>query len=392
MLLKCKLCGGTNLVPALSLESQALMELTNEPSVGQLFPLDIVFCGDCHLPQLSYSVPQAGMYDNYWYRSSISETMRAALKDVVEAAEREVPLPARAGRYRYWTDIGANDGCLLRECHRNTFRTAIEPSSVTPAGMFIDSIVKDYFPCQIPSGKQDIITSIAMFYDVPEPVEFAASIAYQLKDDGVWINQLNTVVPVMKNTAYDFISHEHITYWTLETMQHCVEKVGLEVYKVEHFELNGGTSRYYIGHKGKHPITESVMETNFAEMHYNSIESWRWFDAQVQNSRARLHQFIEQHPGEVVGRGASTRGNVILQYCGLGPEQIPYIADRDPRKHGLYMSGSKIPIVSEQEAHDRGANIFLLMLYSYYDQIKKRDSEVFGRDVQYLLPLGGKLV
>jgi hypothetical protein len=229
-----------------------------------------------------------------------------------------------------------------------------------------------------------------MFYDVDTPRQFISDIAGLLKPDGVWINQMNFVGPVMRANAFDFCSHEHIALWDFPTFVNAVAEVGLEVFDLEELPLNGGTYRIYIDHRNQRRISPRVYEYQAKDAEYNSVHAWLQFRLRVTENghlfRALLTNLNRQ--GKIVTvLGASTRGNSLLQAYGLSVADFPYASDRDPNKWGRMMAGTNIPIVSEEEARERKPDYFLVLPYSYIEQIARREAIFLGRGGHFIVPL-----
>ena len=398
----CRLCTGVRLDDIWDLGEQAVADFPFAQSVITrpvlMVPLRLVRCVNCGLVQLAYTVDREAMYENYYYRSGVSKTMREALEGVVYGAMARVEL-------RKWDavlDIGCNDGELLNNYSNHLTRIGIDPSNITAAmgrGPIINAgvppiLVHNYFSygavSQVWRENVKIITSVAMFYDVDRPLDFMADVADVLHPSGVWVNQLNYVPSIMENNAFDFISHEHLTYWDMTLMGDWLAKVGLEIFDVELLPLNGGTARFYIQHKGVRPVTKQVSQMREIEKDLRGDGMWRQFRQRIDLNGEILRNMIEEakRAGKVVAvLGASTRGNSLLQYYGLGVEQLPYASDRDPAKWGRKMVRTDIPIISEEEARARKPDYFLVLPYSYIDEIAVREKEYLSNGGKLIVPL-----
>lgn len=382
----CRLCTSTQLAPVLDLGEQYVVDFLDADSGGMKAPLKVVRCQSCSLAQLAHTVHRDVMYRKYWYRSGTSETMRAALKDVAQAATGCVAL--RPGDIVL--DIGANDGTLLREFPKETYKLGIDPAKNNVI-IGTNEAIYDYFSYRLLTGrKAKVVTSVAMFYDVDRPLDFAADVADVLEEDGVWINQLNYLPEVLKNNAVDFFSHEHITHWGLRVMCEMLKKVGLEVFKAEVLPLNGGTIRAYIQHSGIRPVERRVDDLWYQEAGLTTDREWASFERKVKHNGVKLGKLLSDLRADgkrVFVRGASTRGNSLLQYYGLGVNELPYAADRDEHKWGKKMVGTDIPILSEAEAKAMNPDYFLVLPYSYLNQFVDRDRDYLAAGGGYIVPL-----
>jgi hypothetical protein len=199
----------------------------------------------------------------------------------------------------------------------------------------------------------------------------------------------------MERNAFDFISHEHLCYYTVCDLIGLARRAGLECVDGQTFDLNGGTTRLVF----KQKKAAGVPRVRLTDLHLNEIkggytgpltgpESWAKFKMRVANQRRALRVALNSFPqGKVFVRGASTRGNSLLQYYGLNVSNFPYAADRDPAKWGKRMAGTNIPIISEQEAKDMNPAAFLLLPYSYLDSFLVRDREWLLTGGKFIIPL-----
>lgn len=365
-------------------------------------PLRVITCRNCGLAQLAHSVNRDLLYRNYFYRSSSSDTMKAALDEVVAAAMAHVTLISGD----HVLDIGANDGWLLSRYPASIYTVGMEPSDAIPQGTYSNLwpkiMIHDYFNYEnvrsaisLTQKPYKIITSIAMFYDVDTPLQFMADVADLLAPDGVWINQMNYLPLILQNNAVDFFSHEHVTQWTLKALMYGLEKVRLQVFRVETFPLNGGTARFYIQHARdwaihKRRVEDSVDEMLRVETEFHVQDSWARFQVRMaqkrQEVRDLLHAFSLKSK-QIFVLGASTRGNSLLQYYGLDVTQLPFASERDPAKVGRVMAGTNIPIISEEEARKRNPAAFLVLPYSYRDEIIEREQEYLNGGGRLIFPL-----
>ena len=396
----CRLCSHNELTPLWDLGEQYIMgypPLSYPRDYGVKAPLRLWMCCQCKLVQLEHTVDRDKLYEHYYYRSGISGTMRNALQEVVDHARRSANLlPGDAV-----ADIGCNDGTLLDLYPPSAVTIGVDPSDIARQTVHarhtfvnhyfsVDSLKRAYPNVRL--GTWKIITSVAMFYDVPRPLDFMADIADMLHEEGVWVNQMNYTPMAMNNLAVDFISHEHLTYWTIQTLEWGLEHAGLEIFDIDLLPLNGGTARFYIQHRGARPIIhkDKVDKLRHDELEYNSPQAWQAFHEKVDRNGSVLRGILGRARSQekvVAVYGASTRGNSLLQYYDLDVKQLPYAADRDPQKWGKKMVGTNIPIVSEEEARSCKPDYFLVLPYSYIEEFKVREKEFLDRGGKFIVPL-----
>ena len=306
---KCRVCGNANLVPILSLGEQYATNFVEADSKNLATgPLDLVLCqtkdGGCGLLQMQHTFNHDLLYQQYWYQSGISTTMVKALADVAHNAQSLVK-PAAGDIV---VDIGANDGTLLRQYQITGLKTVgFEPSNLYKLGEKGNfKIIHDYFnyPAfkkEFGSAKAKIITAISMFYDLEDPNTFVEDARKVLADDGVFIIQMNYLVLMLENNTFDNISHEHLEYYSLFSLENLLSRHDLEVFDVELNDVNGGSIRTYVKHKGA-----SVKESAGAKQRLlaqREVEKklglddksvYAQFAKRISAIKTRLHSFLER--------------------------------------------------------------------------------------------------
>ncbi len=394
----CRVCGCEELKPVIGLGNQYVINFPDgdEPTEGIRAPLDMVICAhtDCSLVQLKHTVNPDLMYREYWYRSGVNQTMRDALADVTQSACKRVDLVAGD----IAVDIGANDGTLLRSYDNSDLVTVgFEPASnlvpLTSEGT--SKVINDYFNRaafdeNFPGRKAKIVTSIAMFYDLEDPNSFVADIAGILDDGGVWINQMNYLGTMLTYNAFDNISHEHLEYYSLSSLEFLLSRHDLEVFDVEQNILNGGSLRAYICKKGQRPATAAVQAMRQTEVHLKTYEPYLEFVDRLQAIKDKICRFISEERAKgktVYVYGASTRGNTLLQYFGLDSSLLVAAAERNPAKFGKKMVGTNVPIISEEEARAAKPDYMLVLPWAFIDEFVKRETEFLSGGGKFIVPL-----
>lgn len=373
----CRACGHENLEPMLSLGEQFLVDFPKDINHGlPRAPLDLVRCGGCGLLQLAHSADPELLYRDFWYRSSVNQTMRLALQDVVrEVVEND-------HRWGTWLDIGANDGYLLSRV-KGFHRIGCEPATVFEADLkaHCEEMILDFFRGQVDPQSCDVITSIAMFYDLDDPDTFLEHIARSLKRDGVWINQLNDSPTMLSQNAFDSIVHEHLCYYDVPSLQQLYRKHGLEIVRISRNDVNGGSIRVAAKKRGK--------PTDLSDYPAPTREQVRAFASRTRRWRALMQDYGSYWAEfNVWGYGASTKGACLLQYLGEPwVSMLKGVADRNRHKHGLRMVGSWTAIASEAEMRQSGPDLLLVMPWAFRKEFVAREAALREAGTAMLFPL-----
>ena len=403
---KCRLCGSEKLITVLSLGEQFVVDFVREPRPDseRKAPLELVRCGGCSLVQLRHSVDMDSLYRNFWYTSDNNEQMSTALKEIADTAQDA----ANIGQKDKVLDIGANNGILLGWYPGGVRTIGVDPCgdliqeglahqrmSVGLTGYFSEDLVKS-------EGPFKVITAISMFYDVPNPVEFLKQCKNVMTEDGLLIIQMNYLVEMLKNFAADNIVHEHITYYSLTTMKTAASMAGLEVVGAEVNDVNGGSVRVYLTHKGfgLHGLSSQRQLDLFmtamnlmhreTKMGLDSDRPYNYFGLGVKNRVKALRQYLikQAEAGEkIYVYGASTRGTVLLQMLDLPDGVIQGAAERNLAKYNLYMVGRPWPKIHPEEYCRNLATQFLVLPWHYEASIVERESLFLESGKKMIFPL-----
>lgn len=405
----CRICGCPAFTPVVSLGDQhisgAFADPKGKPPVQRRVPLELVRCDPaqderaCGLVQLRHTVPPKVLYQSYWYESGINQTMRDNLAGIAQMAEKTVGL--RSGDLVL--DIGCNDGTLLKAYRAEGLRRlGIDPSNVAlqarAAGL---EVVNDFFSAAAvrqaaSEQKPKVITSIAMFYDLEHPNTFVQDIQAVLHERGLWVLELSYLPTMLEMNSFDTICHEHLEYYSLAALERLLAEHQLEVVDVTLNDINGGSFRICVGHAGKvTPSPEAlarVQELRLSEFELglDSDIPYAAFRNNIKKIRKDLLAFLKKAKAQkkvVHGYGASTKGNSTLQYCGITPDLVPAIADRNERKWGAGTIGTNIPIISEAESRKQKPDYYLVLPWHFIEEFKQREKEFLARGGQFVLPM-----
>ena len=398
----CRICRGKNLEPILSLGQQYLTGVFPKSANERLTcgPLELVKChGEegCGLVQLRHSYESAEMYGaNYGYRSSLNRSMVRHLGAKVEALRAKFPF----GKGDLVLDIGSNDGTLLSFYPTDVTSVGMDPTAAKFRSFYKPHIqvITDFFSAETFfrrfQQKAKIITSIAMFYDLEEPIEFVRQIEQVLAEDGVWHFEQSYMPTMLEQNAYDTVCHEHLEYYGLRQVDWMLSRSGLKILDVELNDVNGGSFAVTAAKSASKHAQNTAAITALQEREENArletLAPYKKFEERVHKHRDELLHLldrVEKEKAMVLGYGASTKGNVILQFCGLTAERIPAIAEVNPDKFGSVTPGSNIPIISESDAHARKPDYFLVMPWHFRANLLEREAKFLARGGKMIFPL-----
>lgn len=388
----CRACGSPNLDVMLDLREQALTGVFPKRDAAAVAdgPLVLVRCrGQCGLVQLAGDYALDEMYgENYGYRSGLNVSMVRHLTQTVVGLRALRPVDAGD----IVVDIGSNDGTTLGAYPRGPTLIGVDPTITKFDHHYRDDIIKcpDFFNAatyRAVAGDKNakIVTSISMFYDLPAPLQFVNDIASILADDGVWHFEQSYLPLMLERNSYDTVCHEHLEYYGLAQIVWLLDQAGLCVVDVEFNDINGGSFAVTARRGTTH--TDKVRALLQAEEQAVGPTAWRRFSDFVARHRQELPatlRALQQQGRTVFGLGASTKGNVILQYCGIDSSLLPFIAEVNPDKFDCTTPGTKIPIVSEADALAKKPDVLLVLPWHF------RSS--FVSTMQSFLATGGRLL
>lgn len=386
-----------------------------EPCLTGIFPkdrsqsvqrgrLDLVKCQAeagqpvCGLVQLRDTTDLEMMYgENYGYRSSLNRSMVEHLKGIAARAQSRVHLE----KGDLVLDIGSNDGTSLK-CYDPTLRlVGIDPTAV-------DEKFGSYYPPHIQRvcaffsaervreavGEQraKIVSSIAMFYDLENPQDFVTNVRSVLADDGVWVFEQSYLPLMLERTSYDTICHEHLEYYGLSQVKWLLDRADFKIVEVETNDINGGSFQVTAAPTAS-PLpecrerVEAMLE---AEASCSDLATFQAFEQRVHSHRHALRGLLEDLASQgkrVMGYGASTKGNVILQYCDLDERLLAGIVEVNEEKFGAFTPGTRIPIVSESDIRPSPPDYFLVLPWHFREGILKREQATLAAGTGFIFPL-----
>lgn len=397
---RCRVGGDPHLVSILDLGHQTLTGIFPSSAEVEVTsgPLEMVWCPSSGLVQLKHSYDPDEMYgENYGYRSGLNQSMVEHLTNKVGYLERLSGV--KAGDTVL--DIGSNDSTTLRAYQTPGLkRVGIDPTGAKFARYYPDDIklVSDFFSAaafrKVSSEPAKVVSSIAMFYDLEDPVAFARQIREVLADDGVWHFEQSYMPSMLRTNSYDTICHEHLEYYSLGVVAKILDAADLRLIDVVMNNVNGGSFAVTAAPKANTtlksnaPVIDWLLEQE-DRMGLSTPKPFRDFEERVFRHRDDLTRLVRSLVADgktIIGYGASTKGNVMLQFCGFTSKDVPFIAEVNEEKFGRVTPGSKIPIISEKEAAAMNPDYYLVLPWHFRGGIVQREKQYLANGGRMIFP------
>ena len=395
----CRSCGYQELQTFLSLGCTPLANaLLTEDQLGapeETFPLELVFCSQCTLVQLTESVSPEKLFRDYVYFSSFSETMLQHAEALVSALIGSKNLDARS----LVIEVASNDGYLLQYYQRegvpvlgiepatNIARVAEQRGIPTINNFFDETLAQrlrgDKF-------QADVIHANNVLAHVPDLNGFVRGLRQLLKPDGVVVVEVPYVYEMITHCEFDTVYHEHLSYFSLTALNELFTRNDLTIQRVERLAIHGGTLRLFVGHAAQQD--QSVTELLADEKRYGlgSFDFYKGFGERVESLRDELVSLLhalKERGHKIAAYGASAKGATLLNYCRLGGNVLDYVVDRSTVKQGLYTPGSHLKIYAPEKLLEDAPDYVLLLTWNFAGEIYEQQVEYRKRGGLFIVPV-----
>ena len=400
----CRICGSKKLIKIIDLDNQHIQGSFIKSNLPKPYlkkiPLTLVLCKKCSLVQLLHTTNKDILYKNYWYQSGINKTMHDHLKNLVRDL---LNINKKKEKEYNVLDIGCNDGTLLKFYPKKINKYGIDPSQIINK---IDknkiNIFRDFFPPKKNRFKKlkikfDIITSIAMFYDLDDPNFFVREIKNFLKDEGIWVFELSYLLDMLKLNCFDTICHEHLEYYSLTSLEYLMKKHELKIFKITKNDINGGSIRCYVTHDRnmKYNSIKNMREIqnllkSEKKIKISSLNIYKNFVKRIKKLKHNTNLLLNKiyRKNKVIHiYGASTKGNTILQWYGIDKKMIEYAADRNKDKWNAKTISSEIQIISEEKSRNLKPDYYFVLPWHFKKEFLKREKKFLCRGGKMIFPL-----
>ena len=359
------------------------------------FPLDLVFCADCALVQITETVPPEQLFSHYLYLSSFSDTM---LKHSQELAERLV-LERGLEPSSLVVEVASNDGYLLQFYKRAGVPVlGIEPAAniaLLAEQSGIPTLVRFFgqeLAAEMRAGGQmaDVIHANNVLAHVADLNGFVAGLATILKDSGVAVIEAPHVKPMIERLEFDTIYHEHLCYYSLTALKPLFKRHGLEIVDVSEIPLHGGSLQVHAAHSGRPSdrVVDLLEDERAAGV--GGYEFYKAFGDRVRNLKGELVAMLgdlKASRRRIAAYGASAKGSTLLNYCGIGRETLEFVADRSTVKQGLYTPGTHLLIKPPDALLDEKPDDVLLLTWNFADEILQQQTPYREQGGRFIIPV-----
>lgn len=397
---KCRSCNSNKLQRLFSLGDQYFTGIfpKNKYQKVPRGKLILVICSRCKLVQLSENFNLKKMYgNNYGYRTGLNISMVNHIKNKINFLKKKFKIK----KEDIVIDIGANDGTLLGFLDSKIYKLiAVDPTIKKFKKFYKKNIIKvpNFFSFgsvekYLKNKKAKLITSIAMFYDLPKPVLFAKQIYKTLANEGVWHFEQSYSGFMIKNLSYDTICHEHLEYYSLYSVKKILDSANLKIIDVSFNSINGGSFALTVAKKSSRYLENKKIYKILKDEKNKKINTshiYKKFYNRINKEKDKMINFfkkIKQQSKLVIGYGASTKGNVLLQYCNINNRNIKYICDVNKDKNGCYTPGTKIQIISEKKAKELKPDYFFVLPWHFKNFILDKEKKIIRSGIKFIFPL-----
>ena len=397
----CRVCDSTHLESAINLGEQPWCNnFLKKEEVGKepFYPLRVLFCRDCHTSQLDFTVKKEIMFGDHTYLSGVTKSLSEHFRNIAQ----EVDNRFFSGKSsKSVLDIGSNDGTQLKhfqalgyevlgvESSKTTARIANEAGVPTLNTFFNEETMRGI-------GKQfDIFNASGVFFHLEELHSVCEAIKQGLKQDGIFVVQFLYMKSIMENLAFDQIYHEHLLYYTLETIEVLLNRHGLSLFDAYLASIHGGSIIGYITHLGNRKPADRLvlMREEERASGCNTVEAYREFDLRIQRMKQENLDYLNAAKAagkRVYGFGAPVKGNTMLNYFGVGPDRIECLVEKNELRRGLYSPGMHIPILIEDEVTEL-PDIYYVLAWNFKTEILANNQALIDKGVEFYFPVNPKV-
>lgn len=393
----CRVCDSTDFSPAVDLGMQPWgNHFLEENEVGKepFYPLKVIYCNRCSTAQLDYTVKKEVMFSDHTYLSGITRSLAEHFEKVALGVDKRF---FGERKEKSVLDIGSNDGTQLKAYQRLGYEVLGVESAKRVAEIAQQNKVPtrcEFFNLETAKkiGKQfDVINASGVFFHLEELHSVTEAIKKYLKKGGVFVVQFLYMKTIMENVAFDQIYHEHLLYYTLKTLDHLLNRHGLELFDAEFSPIHGGSMIGYVTHRGEKEATERLLKLKEEEKisGCNELSAYEQFAKNIKALKKKNLLFFEQNRGKrIFGMGAPVKGNTLLNYFGIGKQYLECLVEKNELRRGLFSPGMHLPIRIEKEIEP--PDIYYVLAWNFKKEILRNNEHLIKKGVEFYFPIKTK--
>ena len=395
---KCRICKKKKLLKLFSLGN--LYFTGKFPSLNQKIkkkPIELVICKDCELVQLGRNFDLKYLYGpDYGYRTGINKTMLNHVKSVVKYVSQKVKIK----KDDQVLDIASNDGSLLKFYNKNIVTFGIDPVLDKYKNEYkkINFKISKFFSAneilKKTKKKFKVITALSVFYDSLDPNKFIKDVKKILDNDGIFLLEFADLASIVKNKMFDTICNEHLEYYSSKVIVNLCKQNDLKVFDIKSNDINGASKQYYIcNFNSKYKVNKTRINKvliNEKKLKLSNKKTFEIFIKSIDDSKKKLVTLLKRlkkNNKNTHCYGASTKGNVLLQYYKIDHKLIDAVAERNKNKYNLYTPGTKIKIISETLSRAKNPDYYLVLPWHFKKEILMREKKIRKQGTKFIFPL-----
>ena len=395
---QCRICKSKKLATLFSLGNMSFTGKFSLPKKKiRKKPILLVICKNCNLVQLAHNYDLKYLYGpDYGYRTGINQTMLDHVRNVTKI----ITLKAKLKRNDLVLDIASNDGTLLNFYKKDIIKFGIDPILKKYKDNYknIKYSVSSFFSAQKIKSKTQkkfkAITALSVFYDAINPNKFLQDVKKLLLPDGVFMLEFADLASIIKYKMFDTICHEHLEYYSSNVIKNLTQKNGLRLFDIKQNQINGGSKQYFICHQKSNIKSNNKLITKIlkqeSKLNLDKVSTFKKFIRKINVLKINLNNIlrkINKKKQIIHCYGASTKGNVLLQYFKIDNKKIHFAAERNKNKYGLVTPGTQIKIISEKLSRSLRPNYYLVMPWHFKKEIIEREKDTLKKGTKFIFPL-----
>lgn len=398
--MKCRVCSKKKFKQIIDLGNQPWgNDFLKKSMVGKekFYPLKLLYCENCQLVQLNYTVKKEIMFKNHTYLSGTTKTLNNHFNDVALKLDKKF---FKNKRNKNAFDIGSNDGTQLKYYKKLGYNVlGVESSAVASRIANKNGIrtINKFFNENIAKkidNKFDIINASGVFFHLEELHSVTKGIKKLLKKDGIFVVQFIYLKEMIKNLAFDQIYHEHLIYYNLKTLNNLLKMHGLELFHAYKSKIHGGSIIGYVAHHKQRKITKNLIKLikSENEAKVNNYSTLLRFAKRIENKKLENKKLLANWSKQkkiVYGFGAPVKGNTLMNYFKISNADFKYLVEKNTLRKGLYSPGSHIKIILENEIVQH-PDIYYVLAWNFKKEILKNNKYLIKKGVKFYFPINPK--